>query len=120
MARRVERAVHGHARVVTEHVHAAELAEGAIGQGLHGGELGHVRLDGDRLGPRLGDAASRLCHPRVIDVGDHDARALAGKGEAEGAPDAAGAARDDGGPVLETFHGISRMRGRAESHATDG
>src|SRR5436190_8266139 len=101
-------AVYGHPGIVADDVCAAHLRPRALGEGLHGGQLRHVGLDGEGLGPRLLHPRRRLGHARFVDVRHHDLGALAREGEAERAPDTAGAARHHHRLALEIFHVLSR------------
>jgi len=103
----LEAAVHGHTGVVADNVHAAHFRPRAFGKGLHGVELRHVGLDGEGLGPRLLHPRRRLGHARFVDVCHHDMGALAREGEAQRAPNSAGAPRDHRRLALEIFHAIS-------------
>src|SRR5215470_4125370 len=103
----LEATVDGHPRVVADHVDPTHLCPCPLGQRLHGDELRHVGLDGERLGPRLPNTRGRLRHARLVDVGHHHLGALARESEAERTPDPARAARDHRGLALEIFHGIS-------------
>src|SRR5262249_26861831 len=93
------------AGVVDEHVDGAELAARRFPQGVDVGLHGHVALD-------AGDAerAARLGEAALVDVADHDARALfdGALGDREADAGAGGGGDEDGLAVEEGVAGDVR------------
>ncbi len=95
----LERSHETRSRVVDEDVHAAELGDGGVHEGVHGVAVGHVAFDGDRpslaVAPldALGDGFDVLQFARA----DDDVRPVVGEPLRDGLPDAARRAGHDRG-----------------------
>src|SRR6185369_9458430 len=111
-----------HARVVDEHVDAAELAVGAVGEGLDLAPVPHVAGHRQRAPPggrahlvRGGLAGGELA------AGDDDVGARLREGQYHGAAEAAAAAGDEGdlaGEVKEPVQHSSRSASSTKSPTT--
>ena len=101
---------HGAARtdtgVVAHDVERAELLDGARGQRIHGGSLGHVGANREHLGAARADLLGGDLERVVLDVGHHHAHALRRESIRQRPADAAGRAGDDGDLPLELVHRI--------------
>ncbi len=103
------------AGIADEHVDLAELLDRARDAGLDLLLVRHVHDHADRLA-RIAEFRRRRVGGLLIEVGDHDACALARKGRGDLLADAAGGAGDDGDFVLET-HVTKLLRWQAAAPA---
>ena len=108
MRRALEPAPERDARVVAEHVHAAEGLPRPLGQGLHLAEIADVGANGERLDAEPARLARHAVHRGLVDVGQHHPRALARERQHQRAADPTAPARDDRNLVLELIHGDPR------------
>ena len=108
-----------HAGVVAEHVDAAIALVATLGQRLDGCHVAHVDGLGARLGARGGEFRRHRLGGAGLDIGDHDAHALAGQRERDRAADTAASAGDERHPALELLHqtGVFAARSKASSNS---
>jgi hypothetical protein len=105
------------AGVVADDVHAAEAADGLVGEGLDRGAVADVGADGVHgraVARELGGGAGER---RVVHVGEHEPRPPGGEGARHRHADAARSARDHGHASVECVHRrrLHRASRRAQS-----
>ena len=89
-----DRATHGNARVEEDDVNGAHLLESGIGERLHGRAVAHVAQHAFGSGALRAQLRNRGVERGALDVGEHEAHALACQRLRGREPDPAGATRD--------------------------
>src|SRR5262249_49422263 len=92
--------------VVEEDVDPAEVGHGFLDHAAAGGCLAHVRRDEVPAAFQIGHPGDDVPPGVLVDVGDDDVRARAGKRAGGRAPHARCAAGDDGGLAGEVTHDL--------------
>jgi hypothetical protein len=117
-----DRAAHRDARVEEYDVHAAHRIECSVGQGVDRLAVADVAHDALRLHAERADLRDRGVERAALDVGEHEAHALARERLCGGEADTARAARDHRHPIPQLIHRApprepilcQKRRGRSE------
>ena len=108
MRRPLEPAPRRHARVVAEDVDDTERLPGALGERLDLAQIAYVRPHGERVDAVPARLSGHGRHRSLVDIRDHDPRALARQRQRERPSDPATPARDDRDLPLERIHDAPR------------
>ena len=117
----LDRSAEHHAGVVHQDVRRAEHGRRRRDQRLDVGVAGDVAAHRQGTAPARLDLSPDLGQAGVVDVGQHDRRALGGEGQGRGPTDAAGRAGDDSGLAFEApAHGCAFAWGRGSTPLRSG